>query len=505
MTTSESQSLWLDAGVADLGIVATAGPLRTDATTEVVVIGGGIAGCSAALALLEQGMQVTVLEADRISTGVTGCTTAKASALQGTVYSAIRSHHGDAALSAYAEASRWAVDRIADLAETHGIDCDLVRRPAYTYAADASEREAVAKEADATEAAGLGVERGARPDLPYGVSDAVGLADQLELHPVRYVRGLASAVTNAGGTIHEHTRATKLHDGRRGVEVHTAAGHTVRAEHVVVATHYPVFDRGLYFALLEPQRSYCIAVRLRSGEPPRGLSISAGSPTRSVRSYGDLLIVGGEGHAVGAREATAERFAALESFARRHWDVDEVTHRWSAQDPIPYDHLPFVGRYHGATKRVWVSTGYMKWGITSATFGASILADGIGGRQNEWADVFSPQRLSLRSSPAIAKLGAKFTGDLVADRVRSSVGSRVVGAGEGRVIRQGLGHVAVYRDPEGEAHAVSARCTHLGCLVRFNAAETSWDCPCHGSRFDIDGTVLEGPAVHPLAPRELED
>jgi nitrite reductase/ring-hydroxylating ferredoxin subunit len=279
----------------------------------------------------------------------------------------------------------------------------------------------------------------------------------------------------------------------------------VRAEHVVVATHYPVFDRGLYFALLEPQRSYCIAARLNSGDPPRGMSISAGSPTRSVRSYRDLLIVGGEGHAVGSSDATEERFAHLERYARRHWDVAEVTHRWSAQDPIPYDHLPFIGRYHAATHRVWVSTGYMKWGITSATFGASIITDAIAGRDNEWGPVFSPQRLSLRSSHRVAKLGAKFTADLVLDRVRAAATRPYVEAGDGRVVRKGLSHVAAYRDPDGALHSVSARCTHLGCLVRFNAAETSWDCPCHGSRFDVDGNVLEGPAVKPLASIPLED
>jgi nitrite reductase/ring-hydroxylating ferredoxin subunit len=222
-----------------------------------------------------------------------------------------------------------------------------------------------------------------------------------------------------------------------------------------------------------------------------------------VRSYGDLLVVGGEGHATGASAANADRFARLEEFARRHWDVDDVTHRWSAQDPIAYDHLPMIGAYHLAARRLWVSTGYLKWGITSATFGASILTDLIGGRHSPWAETFSPQRVSFRSAPRVAALGAKFSADFALDRARSRAGGDVE-PGEGRVVRRGLGHVALYRDTDGIVHAVSARCTHLGCLVRFNAAETSWDCPCHGSRFDVDGAVLEGPAVRPLPRSDLD-
>ena len=497
-TTSARGSLWLDGDVASVGGHVHAA-LDADGSTGVAIVGGGIAGITTAIALLEQGIDVTVLEADQVAGGVTACTTAKASALQGTVYSTIRSKHGTSIAAAYAAASSAAVERIAGLVANYDLDCDAARRTAYTYAASPSERDAVAREADAAAAAGLPVVTGGKPDVPYELHGAVGLADQLELHPVRYVRGLAAAFVQHGGTIHERTRVSGVRERRDHVELQTERGHIVRAEHVVVATHYPILDRGMYFARLEAKRSYCIAARLRSGEPPRAMAISAGSPTRSVRSYGELLIVGGEGHAAGSTSATPDRFAALESFARNHWDVEDITHRWSAQDPVPYDHLPMIGRYHPASKRLWVTTGFLKWGITSATFGASILADLLTGRSNPWVEIFRPQRLSLRSTPRIAALGAKFGVDFALDRARI-LGEHEVEPGEGRVVRRGLDHVALYRDASGVAHARSARCTHLGCLVRFNAAETSWDCPCHGSRFDIDGTVLEGPAVASLPP-----
>jgi nitrite reductase/ring-hydroxylating ferredoxin subunit len=255
---------------------------------------------------------------------------------------------------------------------------------------------------------------------------------------------------------------------------------------------------------MKPQRSYCIAARLASGAPPQGMSINAGSPTRSIRSFGDLLIVGGESHSAGARDATPERFARLEEFARAHWDVEAVTHRWSAQDPVHYDHLPVIGPYRPGSSRLWVASGFMKWGFSSATFAAKILCDRIGGRDNPWAATFSPTRVSPRSLHEVGQLGGKFTLDLVGDRLRppEAPSAGDIPAGEARVLGDGLGRKGVYRDEDGTLHAVSVRCTHMGCLLRFNGAERSWDCPCHGSRFDVDGAVLEGPAVQPLERRE---
>jgi glycine/D-amino acid oxidase-like deaminating enzyme/nitrite reductase/ring-hydroxylating ferredoxin subunit len=468
----------------------------------VAVLGGGIAGLTAALLLKREGASVAVLEAARVGSGVTGCTTAKVSALQSTIYSTIRQRNGEAAAAAYVAASVAGVERLAELAAKEEIECDLERRPAYTYASQESERSSIEREAEVAAAAGLAVDLVDGPDLPYRVHGAVRLANQVQLHPVRYVQGLAAAVAGDGSHVFELTRALGVDEGQP-CRVRTERGE-VQADHVVVATHYPFLDRGLYFARLKPQRSYCIAVRLASGAPVQGMSISAGQPTRSLRSHGPLLVVGGEGHSTGSSKASPERFQRLESFARDHWDVASVTHRWSAHDPSPYDHLPVIGPYRPGSSRLWVTSGFMKWGLASATFAAMILADRIGGRDNRWAETFSPTRLSLRSTPELAQLGAKFATDLVGDRLRppQALSADGIPKGEARVLPDGIGRKGVYRDDGGELHAVSMRCTHLGCLVRFNAAERSWDCPCHGSRFDVDGSVLEGPAVKPLERRD---
>ncbi|MDQ3764277.1 MAG: FAD-dependent oxidoreductase [Actinomycetota bacterium] len=499
-TTSAAQSLWLEA-------MPSSGYPRLDGdrAVDVAVLGGGIAGLTTALLLAHRGAQVAVIEANRVGGGVTGNNTAKVTALQSTVYSSLQRAHGRQAAADYAAGSAAAVRRVATLAEQQGIDCDLQRRPALTVAATESELSDVQREAEAAKQAGLPVVWTDHVDLPYPVAGAVQLDDQIALHPVRYAHGLAEVIRRAGSEVYEHTRATGLHEGTP-CRVMTTSG-TVSAGHVVIATHYPVFDRGGYFARLEPNRSYCIAAAVR-GPLPTGMSINAGSPTRSVNTFGGLLIVGGESHPTGARGVDEQCFQRLADFARGHWDVTKISHRWSAQDPTSYDQLPVIGRYTPVSSGVYVASGFMKWGLAGGTMAAAILADLISGRQPEpWANRFSPHRVSLRSAPRLVKMNAKAGADLVVDRLLPvEVSSAAeVPPGEARVVRDGLGKVGAYREPDGTLHAVSLRCTHLGCLLRFNGAERSWDCPCHGSRFDVDGSVLEGPAVRPLPRRHLAD
>jgi glycine/D-amino acid oxidase-like deaminating enzyme/nitrite reductase/ring-hydroxylating ferredoxin subunit len=499
-TTSATQSLWLE-GMPTHGYPQLDG----DRTVDVAVLGGGVTGLTTALLLALRGARVAVVEADRVGGGVTGNNTAKVTALQSTVYSSLQRTHGKEAAADYAAASMAAVHHVAALTDDHGIDCDLQRRPALTVAADETELSTVQREAEAAKHAGLPVTWTDDVDLPFPVAGAVRLNDQIALHPVKYARGLAEAIRRTGSEVYEGTRATGLHEGAP-CQVTTTGG-TVSAGHVVVATHYPAFDRGGYFARLEPTRSYCIAAAVR-GPLPTGMSINAGSPTRSLNAFGDLLIVGGESHPTGARDVDERCFLRLAVFARRHWDVTQISHRWSAQDPTSYDQLPVIGRYTPLSSGVYVASGFMKWGLTGGTMAAAILTDLISGRQPQpWADRFNPHRISLRSTPRLMKINVKAATDLIVDRITPAEVSSAadVPVGEARVVRNGLGKVGAFRESDGTLHAVSLRCTHLGCLLRFNGAERSWDCPCHGSRFDVDGSVLEGPAVRPLGRRQLPD
>jgi glycine/D-amino acid oxidase-like deaminating enzyme/nitrite reductase/ring-hydroxylating ferredoxin subunit len=498
LTTSATEGLWLDTAPS-----TTYGALNGAqlAGIDVAVIGGGIAGLTTALLLKRDGARVAVLEAGRVGTGVTGCTTAKVSALQSTILSTVASRHGRETAAIYAAASLAGVERLASLAASEQIACKLERRAAFTYALEQSERPAVEREFTAARDAGLEVDWEETFGLPFATYGAVRLSAQVQMQPVLYAQGLGAAVAGDGSHVFERSRVLDVRPGRP-CRVRTEHGSLV-ADQVVVASHYPLLDRGLYFARLKPERSYCVAARLASGAPSAPMAISAGSNSRSVRAFGSLQIVGGEGHPAGAFTSRPQRYERLEAFAREHWDVAEVTHRWSAHDLVPYDHLPMIGPYLPRSSRLWVNTGFMKWGLSSATFGAMILADAIAGRRSEWATTFSPTRLSPRSAAEAAGLGLKFSRDFVGDRLLppSSRSAERVALGEARVVPDGLGKRGIYHAQDGRLHSVSLRCTHLGCLLRFNSAERSWDCPCHGSRFGVDGSVLEGPATTPLDHR----
>jgi Rieske Fe-S protein len=272
---------------------------------------------------------------------------------------------------------------------------------------------------------------------------------------------------------------------------------------VIVATGMPILDRGLYFARQTPTRSYIVAVR--APWQSRGMYISADQPTRSLRAQpvadGELVLIGGESHKTGTDDPVA-RYGRLEAFAREHFDVAEVAYRWATQDYVPSDGMPYVGRLWPFSDRILTATGFKKWGMANGTAAAIMLSDRIGGRENPWAGTFDPMRLNARSLPSMLKENAQDGFYFFADRLRKRTAADQVAPGEGRVVGSGLGQTAVYRDDAGTAHAVSARCTHLGCIVSWNGAERTWDCPCHGSRFGVDGKVVQGPAVSPLAAAE---
>ncbi|MCX2729242.1 FAD-dependent oxidoreductase [Saccharopolyspora sp. NFXS83] len=493
-----SRSLWWDTA----RLPARVPPVAAAGDFDVAVLGGGITGLTTALLLRRAGARVAVVEAGRVGSGATGSSTAKVTALQATMCSTIRSQRGPEAAAAYAAVCADAVERVAALAAEERIECALRRRPACTYAADAAETEAIDAEAAAAREAGLPVELDRAAGLPFPVAGAVRLADQIEFQPVEYAAGLASALRDDGCAVFEDTRALDVRQGAP-CEVVTTGG-TVRAERVVVATHYPVLDRGLYFPRLEAERSYCVAARVGPHEP-LPLAINVRAPKRSLRSAGEAVVVCGESHPTGS-PAGRPPYAALEEFARRHWPVEEITHRWSAQDPTAYDRFPMVGPYLPGSTRLFVATGFMKWGLCGGTAAAALLADRLTGTPGPEAEPFDPGRVSPRSAGRLAKMNAGVGVAFVGDRLTAGeVGSvEQVPLGAARVVRAGTDLTGVYRDEDGCAHAVSLRCTHLGCLLRFNDDERSWDCPCHGSRFDVDGTVLEGPAVRPLPRKEPE-
>ncbi|WP_030294748.1 FAD-dependent oxidoreductase [Streptomyces katrae] len=488
-------------------------PLSGVAEADVAVIGSGIAGLSAASELVRAGFKVIVLEADRLAGGVSGHTTGKLTALHTAVYDTLRSEHGEDAARQYAASQSAALRHVFEVAEALGIDCELERRPALTYCERPEGVEALRAEAEAARSAGLSASFVAETGLPFPVAGAVRVEHQAQFHPLKYLRGLADEILALGGRIHEGTRVTGLEEGDP-CRLATDSGATLFARHVVVATHHPVFDHGLLATRLTQHRDLVIAGSLPARRDPDGMYITEEGGKRSVRTApltdgSRLLIVTGEAFTPGAGEDTEAGYTRLQAWTEQHFPGVTISHRWAAQDNSATDTLPLIGRLPTGGEHVYVATGFAGWGMTGGVLAGTIIASLVSGEREPWGGLYDPGRLgsALRSAPALLKAqwdtGKHFVKgrlDALGDGTHGTV--RSLRPGEGTVVRAGGKPCAVHRDDEGRLHAVSAVCTHLGCLVAFNNAERTWECPCHGSRFGVDGSILQGPALRRLEPQD---
>ena len=482
------------------------GPLTSDLTVDCAVLGAGITGLTSALLLQRAGLKVAVVEMDGIARGVSGYTTAKVTSLQGQIYSRLESKHGREAAALYAASNQAALGFVAELVRGDGIDCDFEAKAGYTYCEDPSDLPRIEGEAEAASRAGLPVELVHETTLPYPVAGAVRLDDQAQFHPRKYLLHIVDELERGGCLFFDETRATGVEEGST-CEVTTSGG-IVRAAHVVVATHYTFLDRSMMFPRVHPKRSYAMVGPVPEDNVPDGMFLST-DPTWSVRTVpsGDetLVLTGGSGHNVGQHYDTEERYETLEAWSREKLGMTEVRARWSTQDGSSVDAIPYIGRLTPGSKNVYTATAFGKWGMTNGTLAGMIITDLVLGRENPWADLFDPHRATVKASASkLAKENVKVAGHFFGDRVRHPQAGVPgdLAPGEAAVSGTGVGQVAVYRDDAGELHKVSAVCTHLGCIVTWNNAETTWDCPCHGSRFDVDGKVIQGPAVKDLEAKE---
>ena len=391
--------------------------------------------------------------------------------------------------------------------EEEAIDCDFRRKPNYTYAELARTRSRdIEKEVEAAQRAGLPASYTEDADLPYPIAGAVRFEDQAEFHPRRFLLALAALIPGDGQPCLRGDAGDRRLRGP-ALPRATRPGPALTAGHVVVATHFPILDRGLYFARIHPERSYALGVRVR-GATPQGMYISADQPTRSIRSHpvddGEILIVGGEGHKTGQGGDTRQRYQALERFAREHWDVESIEYQWASQDNETVDHVPYIGKLAPLSHRLYTATGFKKWGLAQGVAAAMILEDLILGRENPWASLYDPARMKpLAAAKDLVKENANVATRFVGDRLTKRGGrdAEDLAPGEADIAQLDGEKVAAFRDEDGTLHAVSPVCTHLGCQVNWNSGDRSWDCPCHGSRFSPDGEILQGPAVRPLERR----
>jgi glycine/D-amino acid oxidase-like deaminating enzyme/nitrite reductase/ring-hydroxylating ferredoxin subunit len=488
-------------------------PLSGNVTVDVAVVGGGITGISTALLLARAGRRVAVVEARRIGKGESGKTTAHLTEALDVPYHVLISRFGVDGARLAAAGQRAAIERIAAFTDECAIDCDFRRVSGYAYAETRAERAALEREAVAARKLGLNTTLVERAPLPFPIAGALRFEDQATIHPRIYLQGLERAFVALGGRIYEDTQVIAIDEGEpcrvisdRGV---------VAAEDVIVAAHVPIVNRVLLHAKLAAYRTYVVGVDLAGDAGVGdGLYWDMASPYHYIRAHTvgarRYLLVGGEDHKVGESDDTTAPFDRLEAYVRVRFgrDVAPTDYRWSGQIVVSADGLPYVGR-NSLSNDVFVATGYAGNGITQGTLAAMVLTDEICGLANPLTELLDATRIKpLASVGAVLAENLDYPKHLLADRLPGShdEGTEALAAippGEGRVLSVGGERLAVYRNANGQLGALSPKCTHLGCLVHWNTTEKSWDCPCHGSRFDPHGRVLNGPAVNALEAREI--
>ena len=512
-TSGTTQSSWLATAPTP-----SFAPLRENLTADVVVIGAGIAGLTTAYLLGKEGQRVVVLEDGEIASGESGRTTGHLSNALDDRYTTLEQLFGADGARLAAESHSAAIDQIAQIVEDEQIACDFIRLNGYLFLPQDGDPQELQEELEAAHRAGLtGVER--LPDAGatgFRTGDCLWFPGQGQFHIVKYLSGLAQAITEQGGRIFTRSHAVDVHGGRPA-RVRTTEGFEVEAQAVVVATNTPFNDRVVMHLKQSPWRTYAVAARVPKGAVTTALYWDTPDPYHYIRiqpvdpgddgqpADHDLLLIGGEDHKVG-HDDPQQRLACLEEWARAHFpQITEIAYRWSGQVMEPNDSLAYAGRNPLDSDNVYIITGDSGHGMTHGTLGAMLLRDLILGRPNPWEQLYDPGRVTLK--PESLKEFALDNASVVADYTDLLSGGDVAAAddiapGTGAVLRRGLTKVAVYKDEQGQAHECSAICPHLGCVVHWNDLETSWDCPCHGSRFDAYGHLLAGPANSDLTPVE---
>lgn len=478
--------------------------LEQDLQVDVAVVGAGITGITTAYILSGHGLNVALIEAGVIGQGTTGHTTAKLTTQHDLIYDELISHFGKDKARQYYDANNEAVQWMKQMIREEGIDCQLTDDDAYIYGETDEESENILAECGAYKELELPGGYAAETQLPFQVRTAIAMRGQAWFNPIPYVTTLCDRLVQRGGKIFGSTTIIGIDEGEHTV-LHTQSGFTVTCRHAVSTSHYPFHDlTGLYFTRLHAQRSYAMLIRTRKPFPG-GMYLSAGEPKRSLRPVsipgGHYGIVGGEGHKTGQGICTFGHYEALRDFAEEHLGIEEILYRWSAQDLFSLDKLPYIGPQTNHSPSLLVATGFRKWGMSTSAVAARLISDLILGKDNPYAELFSPSRLHLDPDvKTFVKQNVNVAKHLIAGKLGLVHGKvEDLGLNEGGVVRFNGRRAGAYRDEEGNLHLVNTACTHMGCETEWNEAERTWDCPCHGSRFSYKGHVVEGPAKEPLA------
>ncbi|MDT0646457.1 FAD-dependent oxidoreductase [Zunongwangia sp. F260] len=479
--------------------------LSEDIEVEVAIVGGGITGITTAYLLAEEGIQVAVLESMDVGGGTTAGSTGNLYTMVDNRLHHIQSKFNDKTARKVAESRTTAINLIEDLIKKYAIDCSFKRQPWVLYS-ETGEEETIKTTKDTLEKFGLEVQDITSTSLPFNIKSGIRVENQAQFNPAAFVAGLAQKVDQNYCSIYENSPVHHIEKGSLHV-LHTPTA-KVRAKKVVLATHSPKGIYGLQMAIF-PHREYALAARLRSGDYPEGIFWSAESKTHpSLRTYeteeGKFLITVGYHHKVGQADENKDYFGDLEKNLKRHYDVDTVAYKWSAQHYKSSDGLPYIGE--STDDNIFVATGFSTDGLTYGVVSALIFRDLFTGKENNWAEIYKAKRFTpLKSAKSFIKENLNVLGEYLKDYPGNADAEMFseVKAGEGKIVEIKNEKWAVHRSDDGTLCAASAVCTHMECIVNWNNEEKTWDCPCHGSRFKPTGEVIEGPAFSPLDKRSI--
>ena len=482
-------------------------PLEQNVHVDACVVGAGIAGLTTAYLLARSGRRVAVLDDGPVGGGMTQMTTGHLVNQFDDRYFELEKLHRREGARLAADSHSAAIERIETIVRQERIECDFTRLDGYLFLAEGDRRETLEAELEAAHRAGLRavrlLERAPYPSFDTG--PCLRFPNQGQFHPLKYLKGLADAIHREGSRIFTGSHVDMIEGGVPAL-AHVGR-HVVSADAIVVATNVPVNDRVAIHTKQAPYMTYVLGARVPPDTVPRVLSWDTGDPYHYLRLQDDVLIVGGEDHKTGQAHDTPERFARLEAWARERFpQMGAVEFNWSGQVMETQDYLAFIGHNPMDHDNVYVATGDSGMGLTHGTIAGMIITDLILGRTNPWATLYDPSRVTMRAAADFARensnVALQYTEWLKGGDVKSA---DEIPAGSGALVRRGLEKIAVYRDPQGAVHECLAACPHLGCVVQWNQSETTWDCPCHGSRFDAYGKVINGPANRDLAPASQEE
>lgn len=460
--------------------------LNKDIKTDVLVIGAGIAGILTAYMLKQKGREVVVIDAAEIASGNTKNTTAKITSQHDLIYSKLISEFGEEKARQYAKANELAIKKYKEIIEYKRIECDFEEKPAYVYSLN--EVDVLKEEVEAAKNLGIDAEFVQEANLPFKINGAVKFNNQAQFNPLKFLKGISNELV-----IYENTRALEIKEN-----LVVTSGGNITAKNIVVATHYPIMNApGYYFMKMHQERSYVLA--LENTSEIDGMYIDLNKEGYSFRTYNNLLLLGGISHRTGENEEGGS-YDELRKVAKRLYPKAKEKYYWSAQDCMTIDGIPYIGRYSSETPNIYVATGFNKWGMTSSMVSAMIISDMILEKENDFSEIFSPRRFDLSLSiNNIANDLIETAKNFIAQKVYiPSSEIEHIKNGHGGIIEYNGEKVGVYKNKDGKEFFVSTKCTHLGCQLSWNSDELTWDCPCHGSRFDYKGRLIGSPATKDL-------